>query len=141
MTDWMAEEDAVLAANDAFYRAFESLDVKEMETVWRTDDGAQCIHPGWGPLTGWTDVRDGWVRIFNHTMAMRFAPHVLHVAVRGDAAWVVCVETITSRQGGSEQTSQVLATNVFERMEGRWLLVHHHGSPVFRAINGGEGGE
>jgi ketosteroid isomerase-like protein len=25
----------------------------------------------------------------------------------------------------------VQATNVFERRDGRWYLVHHHGSPIY----------
>ncbi|MEO5656494.1 MAG: nuclear transport factor 2 family protein [Nitrospiria bacterium] len=136
MSDWMAAEDEVVATNDRFYRAFESLDIKEMEAVWLTDGEVQCIHPGWGPLRGWAEVRDGWVRIFNNTSSMRFTPRVLHVATHADVAWLVCVEAIHSRHGEEEQTSHVLATNVFERREGRWGMVHHHASPVFRASQG-----
>lgn len=133
MTDLMAAEEAVLAANERFYLAFASLDIKEMESVWLTAASVQCIHPGWGPLSGWSDVRDSWVRIFNNTSAMSFTPHVLHVAVQGDLAWLVCIEEITSRHGDEEHRSQVLATNLFERLGARWLMVHHHSSPVFRA--------
>jgi ketosteroid isomerase-like protein len=132
MTDLMAAEEAVLAANERFYRAFESLDIKEMESVWLTTASVQCIHPGWGPLSGWPDVRDGWVRIFNNTSAMSFTPHILHVGVQGESAWVVCIEEITSRHADEEHASQVLATNLFERSGGQWLMVHHHSSPVFR---------
>jgi ketosteroid isomerase-like protein len=133
MTDLLAAEEAVLAANERFYRAFESLDIKEMESVWSTTETVQCIHPGWGPLSGWSDVRDAWVRIFNNTSAMSFAPHVLHVAVQGETAWLVCVEEISSRHADEEHASQVLATNVFERSAGQWRMIHHHASPIFRA--------
>jgi ketosteroid isomerase-like protein len=132
MTDAMAVEAAVIAANERFYRAFESLDIKEMEAVWCTTATVQCIHPGWGPLSGWADVRDSWVRIFNNTSAMSFTPHILHVDVLGDFAWLVCIEEITSRHADEEHTSQVLATNLFERRGGKWLMVHHHASPIFR---------
>jgi ketosteroid isomerase-like protein len=135
MTDWMAAEEAVLATNERFYRAFESLDIKQMESVWLTSASVQCIHPGWGPLSGWSDVRDGWVRIFNNTSAMAFTPHILHVSVQGDLAWLVCIEEITSRQADEEHASQVLATNVFERRNQQWWMVHHHASPIFRATS------
>jgi len=138
LTDWLAVEEAVLAANARFYRAFESLDIKQMEAVWLTTAAAQCVHPGWGPLSGWSDVRDSWVRIFNNTSAMTFTPHILHVSVQGDTGWLVCVEEITSRQADEEHTSQILATNLFERRNGHWLLVHHHASPVFRVTQDGE---
>jgi ketosteroid isomerase-like protein len=140
MTDELAMEEAVVTANDRFYRAFESLDIKEMEEVWSTDGSVQCIHPGWGLLSGWADVRDSWVRIFNNTSAMSFTPHVLHVSVEGPIAWVVCLEDIDTRHGDTEHNSQVLATNVFKRVDDRWLLVHHHTSPIFRATES-EGNE
>jgi ketosteroid isomerase-like protein len=138
MTDLLAAEEAVLAANERFYRAIESLDIKEMEAAWLTTAAVQCIHPGWGPLSGWADVRDSWVRIFNNTSAMSFIPHILHVAVQGEAAWVLCVEEITSRHADEEHTSQVLATNLFERRDGQWFMVHHHASPVFRPAGADE---
>jgi hypothetical protein len=43
---------------------------------------------------------------------------------------VICVENITSLQGEATQESQILATNLYERIEGQWYLIHHHGSPV-----------
>jgi ketosteroid isomerase-like protein len=63
---------------------------------------------------------------------MHFTPHILHVSVKGDLAWVVCVEAIQSRHGDREQENQVLATNLFEQRDGRWLMIHHHASPIFR---------
>jgi ketosteroid isomerase-like protein len=34
--------------------------------------------------------------------------------------------------------ARVEATNVFERHGGRWLLVHHHGSPVVAPVGSDE---
>jgi ketosteroid isomerase-like protein len=50
--------------------------------------------------------------------------------VAGDVAWVLCMENITSSTDGEGQESRVFATNLYERQQGRWLLIHHHGSPV-----------
>jgi len=135
----LAEEapPELIAANERFYRAFESLDIKEMEAVWFTAAAVQCVHPGWGPLSGWSDVRDSWVRIFNNTSAMTFTPHVVHLSVVGEVAWLLCIEEITSRQADEEHASQILATNVFERRNGQWLLVNHHASPIFRVTQDG----
>jgi ketosteroid isomerase-like protein len=66
---------------------------------------------------------------------MTFTPHILHVGVHGESAWVVCIEEITSRHADEEHASQVLATNLFERRGRQWLMVHHHSSPVFRAAS------
>jgi len=48
---------------------------------------------------------------------------------------VVTTENITSRTYDGVSRSQVEATNVFERHDDRWRLVHHHGSPVVGAIS------
>jgi len=42
----MSDRESVLAANRAFYDAFESLDAEKMEAVWLRDPRIICIHPG-----------------------------------------------------------------------------------------------
>src|SRR4051794_15979367 len=38
--------DAVLAANSAYYEAFEMCDMDAMSDVWEHSDRATCTHPG-----------------------------------------------------------------------------------------------
>ncbi len=128
MLQEMIEE--VEQANEAFYRAFESLDIKKMDEVWVREDYVTCIHPGWSLRSGWPTVRDSWVMIFNNTFTMRFRLSDIMVQVAGDVAWVLCTENITNSPEGDGQESRVLATNLYERQQGRWLMIHHHGSPV-----------
>src|SRR5947208_1184142 len=47
------------------------------------------------------------------------------------------MENITSSTDGEGQESRVLATNLYERQQGRWLMIHHHGSPVMYAADAG----
>ncbi len=124
----MIEE--VEQANEAFYRAFESLDIKKMDEVWAREDYATCIHPGWSLRSGWPAVRDSWVMIFNNTFSMQFRLSDIMIQVAGDVAWVLCTENIMNSPEGEGQESRVLATNLFERHNGQWLMIHHHGSPV-----------
>jgi hypothetical protein len=44
----MSDRESVLAANRAFYDAFESLDAEKMEAVWLRDPRIICIHPELG---------------------------------------------------------------------------------------------
>ena len=120
----------VTKVNAAFYEAFESLDIANMDRVWAKQEYVTCIHPGWTLRFGWPAVRDSWVLIFNNTFSMDFELTEVQIQVAGDLAWVVCTENITSRQGDVSQGSRVLATNLYERLEGQWLMIHHHGSPV-----------
>jgi ketosteroid isomerase-like protein len=126
----MTESEAVRRANLEFYRAFESLEAAKMEAVWARSARAQCTHPGWRRLVGFSAVMKSWERIFENTFEMKFDLSGVEVAVAGDVAWLVCTENITSRTYDGVSRSQIEATNVFERHEGRWLIVHHHGSPV-----------
>ena len=134
----------VFAANRRFYEAFESLDIRQMDQVWRPDDNVQCIHPGWPPLIGWPSVRDSWVRIFNNTRSMHFEISDHKITIHGRVAWVICLEAITTSIDETDQKTQVLATNIFVHGEDRphghdWSMVHHHGSPIFqRAAPPGE---
>lgn len=128
MLQEMIEE--VEQANEAFYRAFESLDIKKMDEVWAREDYVTCIHPGWSLRSGWPSVRDSWVMIFNNTFSMQFRLSDIMVQVAGDVAWVLCTENIMNSPGGEGQESRVIATNLYERHHGQWLMIHHHGSPV-----------
>jgi len=122
--------EEVTQANLAFYRAFESLDIAEMDRIWSPQEYVTCIHPGWSLRVGWPAVRDSWVLIFNNTFSMTFELSEIQIQVAGDVAWVICTENITSRQGDTDRESQVLATNLYERIGGEWKIIHHHGSPV-----------
>jgi ketosteroid isomerase-like protein len=124
------QSDAVRRANESFYRAFESLEASRMEEMWLHSARVQCTHPGWRRLVGYSAVMESWERIFESTFEMSFDLTAVEISVAGDVAWVVCTENITSRTYDGVSRSQVEATNVFERHDGRWRIVHHHGSPV-----------
>lgn len=123
--------EEVTHANLAFYEAFESLDIARMDRVWAHQEYVTCVHPGWTLRVGWPAVRDSWVVIFNNTFSMKFDLTEIQIQVAGDLAWVICTENITLRQSSEEkQESRVLATNLYERVQGEWRIIHHHGSPV-----------
>jgi len=126
----VSDREAVLAANRAFYDAFESLDAEKMEACWLRDPRIICIHPGWRKLSGWGPIMTSWERIFDNTFEMKFELGEMEVMISGDLAIVVVEETLTQRGYEGTTKSQVLATNVFERAGQEWFMVMHHGSPV-----------
>jgi limonene-1,2-epoxide hydrolase len=132
MTDAPGTHDraAVREANERFYRAFESLDLAQMDQVWAHERHVACVHPGWSRLHGWEEVRRSWAAIFQSTTEMRFTITDVRVEVRADLGWVHCTENILSETRGILSITAILATNVFERQADRWCLVHHHASHI-----------
>ena len=134
----MSDRDAVLEANAAFYAAFGRLDLKRMEEVWLRAPYIKCVHPGWGLLVGWGPVMESWERIFSGTLEMRCTLTGVQAEVCGDLAWVVLTENIDSRHRDRKVEAHVQATNLFERRNRRWFLVHHQGSPIFGPVAAAE---
>jgi ketosteroid isomerase-like protein len=127
------DRSAVLAANDAFYEAFEAADVVAMARGWEHSDRAACTHPGWQRLTGWDEVGRSWAAILGGGASMQFILTDRRVDVLGDAAIVLVDENIVGTPGGS---GTVAAVNVFARAgNGSWAMIGHHGSPVVRRVD------
>lgn len=124
------EEKSVFKANEAFYRAFESLDIRQMEKVWVKENTIQCFHPGWGALRGWEPVMASWRRIFENTEEIRFLLAEVRIEIQHSLAWVTLYENITSKVGEELVTGVVLTTNIFQQRAEGWFLIHHHGSNV-----------
>jgi ketosteroid isomerase-like protein len=118
----------VVEANARFYRAFETLDIAEMDRVWAHGERVKCVHPGWPLLAGWEAVRTSWETIFVNTAEMRFTLSDVQAVVGEVLAWATCTENILSEAAGRLSVTAILATNLFERGDDGWRLVHHHAS-------------
>lgn len=119
-------ETSLLAANDAFYAAFERGDLDAMSDAWCHDDHVSCTHPGWTTLRGWPAVAASWFALFQGDQEMQFILTEVHPTVAGDTGWVTLDENLIS--GAQAQT--VAAINVFQRIDGRWRLAVHLGSGI-----------
>ncbi len=133
----IADETAVLAANDAFYQALESLNVARMNAVWWHEDWVRCLHPGWDLLVGWKAVQESFASIFRATAQMRVVLSRVLVHAVGDVAWVSCLEQVTSTIETDFSTVLVEATNLFVRRGGEWKLAHHHATPMPALVTSG----
>ena len=121
----------VLEVNANFYRAFESLDIQRMAAVWARGDHVRCVHPGWSLLSGWEAVKASWELIFSNTKEIRFTLTDVRVQIRGTMAWVILTENLLSQVQQDVTATSILATNIYEKTNGAWQMVHHHASHVF----------
>ena len=128
MDDTGGDVAAVAAANAAFYRAFESGALAQMDAVWEHSDRVSCTHPGMPAVHGWPAVRAGWQAILAGGGVPQFIITEERVTVAGDAAWVVGVENMLLP--GVSGAGSVI--NLFVRGDHGWLMVGHHGAPITR---------
>ena len=118
--------ELVLAANQAFYDAFENRDMDAMSDLWEHSDRVFCTHPGWRSLHGWGSVASSWFGLFGGPQRLQFIVTDARCEVVGDAAWVTCTENLLDGGPGGA----VAALNVFARTERGWQMIGHHGSGV-----------
>ncbi|HEY2934203.1 MAG TPA: nuclear transport factor 2 family protein [Acidobacteriota bacterium] len=123
-------EDLVLAVNEAFYQALQSLDIEAMEAVWLHKEWVYCVHPGWQAISGWDQVRQSWEAIFANTENLTIRLHQITLQICGLVAWLTCTEEINSGSGEETQASLAQSTNIYMKVGDEWKLVHHHASPV-----------
>jgi ketosteroid isomerase-like protein len=116
--------EAVLTANEAFYRAFNEKDFEAMEEVWSSSEEVSCIHPGWNVLSGREDVLGSWRTILGNPDQPRIVFGGAAIQLLGDTALVVCRELVAG--------SPLAATNIFVNEAGSWKLVHHQSGPVYQ---------
>lgn len=120
----------VVAVNEKFYRALESLEIDRMDKVWHHAEWTTCVHPGSQMLTGWDTIRKSWKQIFKGTQDIRFELSDTRVRIENRTAWVTCTENILHLSTSGVSNVAATATNVFLQTTEGWRLVLHHASPV-----------
>ena len=119
----------VTAANNAFYTALSALDAAAMEKVWAHESYVTNIAPpskavaiGSAAVQG--SYRDGPIA---RNAQMSIKPVETQIHINGNVAWVVGGETYdTKLKDGTSVAGTNFVTNVFEKTDGRWLMVSHH---------------
>ncbi|KAG2426535.1 hypothetical protein HXX76_011760 [Chlamydomonas incerta] len=119
---------AVEDANRRFYDAFMSGRVEAMDKVVGEGDHVQVVHPGSATIAGREQVMDSWRAIMRNVRpgAFKVALEDVRVYAREDFGYVTCVEIIDA----DDSAGRIIATNVFEKQDGVWRIVQHHGSPT-----------
>ncbi len=123
-------EQEVVAANEGFYQAFNQQNLNQMERLWLDVEQSVCIHPGWPVLRGYESIVQSWKDIFENTDHMEIKPSEVSVVISGEVGWVSCQENLFSIHTAGLQSSQVHATNLFQRKDGAWRMILHHAAAV-----------
>src|SRR4051794_35368825 len=127
------DDEAIMAADRAFYEAFSSRDIAAMKAVWADKPYAANIGPRSKEVTiGYASVLAYWSSTFETFSKIAVAPSNMHVQSDGKLAWIVGNETaeLQPASGGNPVKFETLVTQVFEKDGERWLLVSHHANAV-----------
>ncbi len=117
-------------AEEAFYDAFERRDLASMMEVWADDERVVCIHPGSERLEGPSEVAESWRHLFAADGDMQF--ELSDEQYTQDALLAIHTVRENIAVDGRLQGS-VLATNIYQLVEGGWRMILHHASPASSA--------
>nr|CAB3451313.1 unnamed protein product [Digitaria exilis] len=119
---------AVLAANARFYAAFKDGDLVAMHQAWAKGDHVYVVHPSAGRISGYEMVMQSWEMVCDadYEFPLQIDLQDVEVHVRGDVGYVTCLELVRTK--GSSSWGKQVATNVFEKVDGKWFMCAHHAS-------------
>ena len=128
-----ADMEGVKAASKAFYTALAVIDNGEaMEKVYAHTPYITNVSPRSKSIAvGWDAVKKYREEDIIKSVASRnISLSESHIHVNGNLAWEIGQETGEAKfKDGTVRKLEQFVTNVFEKIDGRWLMVSHHAQP------------
>ncbi|KAK4342816.1 hypothetical protein RND71_038632 [Anisodus tanguticus] len=119
---------SVLAANARFYNAFKTGDLASMQALWSRVENTCIVHPGVSGISGYDLIMGSWAFVWaEYEFPLDIEIRDVQVHVRGDLGYITCIEMVKTK--GSSWGKQ-FATNVFEKIDGKWFICIHHASYI-----------
>ncbi|MSP05907.1 MAG: hypothetical protein EXR05_11905 [Acetobacteraceae bacterium] len=121
-------------ANQAFYAAGSARHNGPEERAWAYESCVSWVGPSQAaPVMEWVAVRppavgliDRWAQI-----SVRAVGTTIHV--NGDLAWAIGQEINKGKlKNGNAFSFTTVVTSIFEKRDGRWLMVLHHANAPLR---------
>ena len=123
-------QPALRAANQAFYAAFQRLDLEAMTNLWARGVHVSCVHPGWDLVLGYEAVMQSWRAIFDGTSEIHFRSEEAQVTATTNTGWVVSREVLSTTVQGVPVENTLTALNIYVLEDGVWRIAHHHAAPL-----------
>ena len=125
----MSTEDEVRKASREFYAALSRMcngDARSLADVWSHGTAVTAMHPIGGREVGWEAVKQSFGKVAELSSGgkVELKDQLIHVA--GDVAYEVGVERGEIKLAGKQVNIDARVTNVYQRRNGAWKLVHHH---------------
>jgi ketosteroid isomerase-like protein len=128
----MLHDDAkasLLAANARFYNAFKNGDIATMYSIWAKGDHVYVVHPSAARISGYDVVMQSWEMVCNADYEFPLSIDLKNIEAhfRGGLGYVTCLEVVKTK---GKSWGKQIATNVFDMVNGTWLMCVHHASHI-----------
>jgi ketosteroid isomerase-like protein len=132
MAQETSDMDDVKAANEAFYVALSARDMGAMVTIWSYKTEIRHISPRSKEIDVGLDAAiENWEGLFTAFPEFKITCEQTYIRINGSTAWISCLEKAQwKNENGATQTATHFGTNIFEKHDGEWQMVYHHGSAV-----------
>ena len=127
-----ADTEGVKAASKAFYTALAALDNgKAMEKVWAHTPYVSYVGPRQKTIiVGWDAQKKNYEDTDKLFSQRNITLSDQQIHANGNLAWEMGHETGTPKmKDGKDAPADYIVTNVYEKIDGRWLIVSHHVQP------------
>ena len=123
--------DDVKAADQAFHVALSAMDGKAMAGIWAQKPYVTNIGPSSKAVDmGYEDAVTKWMATIVPARFSELKAQMTSIAtiqVNGNIAWVIGTENATGKNKAGEPLAfDLLVTNIYEKEDGKWLMVSHH---------------
>ena len=126
----ISEIESVKATNDAFYKALSTRNMRVLVGLWSYRTEIRHIGPRNKEVNVGLDAAiENWQSLFASLPEFKITCKDGYVRINGSTAWITGIETAQwKNESGETVTKTQFGTNIFEKQDGRWLMVFHHGS-------------
>ena len=125
----MSTEDEVRNASNQFYAALNKMvngSSQSLSDIWSHSSSVTTMHPIGGREIGWKDVWATWDQTAQVASEGQVRLEDQFIRVFGDLAYEIGVENAAFRIAGQKVSDQVRVTNIYQKENGTWKIIHHH---------------
>lgn len=111
-----------------FYKAFNTRDLDLMAQNWANSPNIAMSNPLGGIKHGWKEIQPLYARIFRGKAEVYVEYHDYTVHESNNMFYAVGRERGYFRTAETEIALAIRTSRIFQKIDGQWRQVHHHGS-------------
>jgi ketosteroid isomerase-like protein len=125
----MKIEDEVRKASSQFYSGLNKMangQTNALANAWSHSNSVTTLHPIGGRQVGWEAVKESFDQVANLASEGKVELKDQLIHVLGDVAYEVGTEQAQFKLAEHEIKAEIRVTNIYQRENGLWKIVHHH---------------